>query len=312
MAGQNSDNKVRPVVKCEWNEAVDRFAADLVADERSPLTIRNYRRELRVFAEWYQSAYHERPDLAEITGDELVAYKTAMRERRLKPGSMNVAIAALRGLVNWALYARVIVEPIRPPKVAKQAPRVPKWLTRQEERRLTKALRKGGHLQHIALVELLLVFGVRISELASLTWADVTMGRIRAELRVLGKGAKERILPFAGNQRARDALMMLGFKESSRERSRSLLHGQRGPLSASGVKQLLTPYGRAAEIEPFGAHILRHTCARRMYERDVPIQVIARWMGHENINTTLIYTLPSEADLAKAAGATDGGWDDDE
>jgi integrase/recombinase XerC len=138
------------------------------------------------------------------------------------------------------------------------------------------------------------------------------MGRSAAELRVLGKGSKERTLPFLGNERARDAFHLLGFREHGRDKGRRLLWGQRGPLTASGIKQLLTPYGRAAGLDRFSAHVLRHTCARRMFERGEPVQVIARWMGHESLNTTFLYTLPSEADLAKAAGASGDGWADDD
>jgi integrase/recombinase XerC len=200
----------------------------------------------------------------------------------------------------------------RAPRAARQVQRVPRWLTRPQERRLLTAVRKGGHEHHHGLVELMLVFGLRISEAAGLTWSDVTLGRSRAELRVFGKGAKERILPFLGNERARGALMQLGFPGPGAGKGGRILQGQRGPLSASGIKQLLTPYGRAALIDRFSAHVLRHTCARRMFERGTPIPVIARWMGHESLDTTFLYTLPSEDDPATAAGAAGDGWSDDE
>ena len=149
--------------------------------------------------------------------------------------------------------------------------------------------------------------------MASTEWGDVTLSRAKAELRVRkGKGGKERVLPFLGNERAREALHLLDYKKWHKDKNRRLLYGQRGPLSAGGIKQLLTPYGRAADIDPFSAHVLRHTCARRMHEAGKPIQVIARWLGHESLNTTFLYTLPSQDDLQEAAGGSAAGWDDDD
>lgn len=178
-----------------------------------------------------------------------------------------------------------------------------------------KVVRQGGVKQHLGLVETFLVFGLRISEAAALEWGDIAMGRTEAVLKVRkGKGSKQRDLPFGGNQRARDALLLLGWKEWGKDKGRRVLQGQRGPLSASGLKQLLTPYGRAAEIDGFSAHVLRHTCAKRMLERKPPadIPTIARWMGHSSLNTTFLYTLPSQAELAIAAGGGDACWEDDD
>jgi site-specific recombinase XerD len=300
-----------------WIETVDEFARFLRADEKSPLTIRNYKRELRAFETWYQSAYQDAPVLLELQADELREYKEALRIRKLKPASVNLAIASLRSLLKWATDRKMLKEPPKPPKIVRQVRKRPRWLTRVQERRLLKVVRHGiGRApdpHHLGLVELLLVFGLRISELANLEWSDVTMSPKSAELRVRhGKGAKERTLPFVGNQRARNAFLLLEWKEWGRDKDRRILQGQRGPLSASGVKQLLTPYGEPAGIDKFSAHVLRHTCARRMHENGAPIQVISRWLGHESLDTTMLYTLPSEEDLAKAAGGSDPGWDDEE
>jgi site-specific recombinase XerD len=299
-----------------WIVTVDEFARFLRADEKSALTIRNYRRELKAFAAWYQSTYQDPPELLELRADELREYKEALKARKLKPASVNLAISSLRSLLKWATDRKMLKEPPKSPKIVRQVRKKPRWLTRVQERRLLKVIRMVGssrNSHHLGLVELLLVFGLRISELAALEWSDVSMSPKSAELRVRhGKGAKERTLPFVGNQRARNAFLLLGWKEWGKDKDRRILQGQRGPLSASGVKQLLTPYGEPAGIDKFSAHVLRHTCARRMFENGSPIQVIARWLGHESLDTTMLYTLPSEEDLAKAAGGSDAGWEDDD
>jgi len=296
----------------QWNDLLDQFKASLEADEKSQNTVRNYHREVRAFGEWYYSIYEEAPDLAGLTADDLRRYKDHLRERKLKPQSVNLAIVSLRSLIKWACESRILRESVRSPKAVKQGMKVPRWLDKPQEKRLMKAVRKAGDPHHLGLVEMFLVFGLRISEMASEEWGDITMRRNKAELRVRkGKGGKERILPFLGNERAREALHLLDYKKWHKVKDRRLLYGQRGPLTAGGIKQLLTPYGRAAGIEPFSAHVLRHTCARRMHEAGKSIQVIARWLGHESLNTTFLYTLPSQADLQEAAGGRAAGWDDD-
>jgi site-specific recombinase XerD len=297
----------------KWDDVLDQFKAALQADEKSPNTVRNYAREVRAFGEWYHSVYEEAPDLAGMTADDLREYKRNLQDRKLKPQSVNLAIVSLRSLIKWGCETRLLHEAVKTPKAVKQAIKVPRWLAKPQERRLMKAVRKAGDPHHLGLVEMFLVFGLRISEMASEEWGDVTLGRNKAELRVRkGKGGKERVLPFLGNERAREALHLLDYKKWHKVKDRRLLYGQRGPLSAGGIKQLLTPYGRVAEIEPFSAHVLRHTCARRMHEAGKSIQVIARWLGHESLNTTFLYTLPSQDDLQEAAGGSAAGWGDDD
>jgi site-specific recombinase XerD len=295
----------------EWNALLDQFAAYLAEADRSQLTIRNYRRELRAFARWYRATYEDDPTLPGLEADDLREYRDHLKDRKLMPASVNVAVASLRSLLKWAHGARLVSEQIRPPRMVRERRRTPRWLNKQQERRLLKKVRQGGDPHHAALVDLFLVFGLRISEMAGLEWSDVAMGRKSATLRVRhGKGGKERTLPFLGNSRARNAFLALGWKDHRHEKDQRLLQGQRGGLSASGIKQLLTPYGKAAEIPKFSAHKLRHTCARRMWERGTSLNVIQNWMGHESIETTTLYTLPSEDDLAAAAGGGDE-WDDD-
>ena len=297
----------------EWPALIDRFGLSLADREMSPLTIRNYARELRAFADWYHATYQEIPSISSLTADDLREYKEMLRERRLKPATINLALAALRSLVKWARAAKIVSEAIEAPKMVKLVRKTPRWLTRPQERKLLKVVRHGQDDQHVGLVELFLVFGLRISEMASLEWGDVEMTRTKGVLRVRrGKGAKERELPFTGNERARKALLLVGWLSHGKDKGRRILQGQRGPLSASGIKQLLTPYGAAAGLDGFSAHTLRHTCAKRMIERGADLPTVARWLGHESLNTTMLYTLPSQEDLARAAGASEDGWSDEE
>ncbi len=296
----------------KWNDLLVQFKASLEADEKSANTVRNYHREVRAFGEWYHSIYEEAPDLAGPTADDFRRYKDNLKERKLQPQSINLAIVSMHSLVKWACDNRFLRKSIKSPRAVKQAMKVPRWLDRPQERRLMKAVRKAGHPHHLGLVEMFLVFGLRISEMASTEWGDVTLSRAKAELRVRkGKGGKERVLPFLGNERAREALHLLDYKKWHKDKTGacSTVNEARCRLAASS--NCSHPMAEPPTSTVL-AHVLRHTCARRMHEAGKPIQVIARWLGHESLNTTFLYTLPSQDDLQEAAGGSAAGWDDDD
>ncbi len=73
------------------------------------------------------------------------------------------------------------------------------------------------------------------------------------------------------------------------------------PLKSSGVQDMLGELGRVAGVE-VAPHTLRHTFAKNLIDRGVPIDQVATLLGHSSLNTTRIYTTPSEADLERAVG----------
>ena len=145
----------------KWNDLLVQFKASLEADEKSANTVRNYHREVRAFGEWYHSIYEEAPDLAGPTADDFRRYKDNLKERKLQPQSINLAIVSMHSLVKWACDNRFLRKSIKSPRAVKQAMKVPRWLDRPQERRLMKAVRKAGHPHHLGLVEMFLVFGLR-------------------------------------------------------------------------------------------------------------------------------------------------------
>merc|ERR1712093_303450 len=87
---------------------------------------------------------------------------------------------------------------------------------------------------------------------------------------------------------------------SSKKRSTHVFYGQKGqPLTVRGVRHLIKKYSYEAKIVGISPHTLRHTCAKNLIDAGQPIDRVAKILGHSSINTTSIYTMPTESDLQK-------------
>lgn len=217
------------------------------------------------------------------------------RNTRLAAIHSLFAYAALRHPEHAALIQRVLAIP------AKRTDRqLVSFLTRDETDALLAAPDRdtwAGRRDH-ALLLVAVQTGLRVTELISLTCADVELGT--GHLRCHGKRRKERITPLT-TQACR--VLRVWLTERRGEPSDPLFPSRRrGPLSRDAVALLVAkhtevaarrcPSLRGKTVTP---HVLRHTCAMSLLAVCVDISVIALWLGHEGIETTQIYL---HADLA--------------
>jgi integrase/recombinase XerC len=84
------------------------------------------------------------------------------------------------------------------------------------------------------------------------------------------------------------------------ENEDGLFIGQRGPLSEGGIHAIVKKYAYQARQEDVTAHTLRHSFAKNLVNVDTPLDQVATLLGHESLDTTRIYTQPSERDLERA------------
>lgn len=141
--------------------------------------------------------------------------------------------------------------------------------------------------------------GLRVSEITSLTRQDVELGT-GAHVRCHGKGRKERATPLTAQT---VATLRAWLDQSQPEPTDPLFPGPKGmALSRDAVALIVSKYAAAASVccpsltsKKVSPHVLRHTCAMQLLKAGVDITVIALWLGHESVETTLIYL---HADLA--------------
>lgn len=145
-------------------------------------------------------------------------------------------------------------------------------------------------LRDIAVIELLFATGMRISELCSLTDADINL--YERSILIYGKGAKERRLQI-GND---DVVGVLSeyrreFSEAIQNCGHFFVNNLGSPLSDQTVRRIINKYTALAAINlHITPHMFRHTFATSLLEADVDIRYIQEMLGHSSINITQIYT----------------------
>jgi integrase/recombinase XerC len=151
------------------------------------------------------------------------------------------------------------------------------------------------------VLELLYASGVRVSELCGLDVDDVDRGR--RLLRVMGKGAKERAVPFgAPAERALDAWLTDGRPRLAGPRSGgALLLGSRGGrLQPTSVRRLVAAWATAAGLPHTSPHTLRHSAATHLLEGGADLRSVQELLGHASPASTQIYTHVSVERLRRA------------
>jgi integrase/recombinase XerC len=156
-------------------------------------------------------------------------------------------------------------------------------------------------LRDRAVLELLYATGVRVSELCGLDLGDVD--RSRRVVRVMGKGSRERAVPFGGPaELALEDWLRLGRPSLAGPHSgAALLLGARGGrLNPRVVRRLVRRYARAAGIPPVTPHGLRHGAATHLLEGGADLRSVQELLGHASLASTQIYTHVSVARLRAA------------
>jgi site-specific recombinase XerD len=291
-----------PAIPATWSDATAEYFERLTARDASPHTLKCYRADLRLFAAWFAAAYETEPGPDALVESVIREWRRQLGERKQAPATVNRRLASLGSFARWAA-SRGIIAPVEMPPPVRQETRPPRWLTRSEELALMRAVERSADPRGIAVVTTLLNTGLRIEELASLKWPAVELGPRKGAVSVVGKGRKKRRIDL--NVLARKALRAIRAVSSTGP----VIVGQRGPMTVEGIAGILEAYGKAAGLDDFSAHVLRHTFCRRLAEKGVRLEVIAALAGHESLETTRRYVEPGRDDLRAAVELLAGGDD---
>jgi len=185
------------------------------------------------------------------------------------------------------------------PKLRKS---LPKYLTLEQSAALLRSVSGQNEKRDYAILMLFLNCGIRRSELVGLNITDVYEDRIR----VVGKGNKERFVYFGSAcRKAIDAYMEERRKKQLTD-NRALFGSRNGNrISVTAVHRLVDKALLQAGLDPtqYSAHKLRHTAATMMLSGGVDVKTVQEVLGHENLNTTQIYTHIENTELKIAAEA---------
>ena len=274
--------------------AIDAFVDALwLEDGLARNTLAAYRRDLTLYAQWL--AAQAQPQVLDDSAEHhLQAYFSA-RHEHTRATTANRRLTVLRRYFHWALRERRIsIDPTVRLQAARQPLRVPKSLSQAQVETLLlvpdEATALG--LRDRAMLELMYASGLRVSELVTLkTW---NLGMNEGVLRVMGKGSKERLVPFGDEARQ-------WIERYLREARGAILAGQQTDdlfVTARGAGMtrvmfwmIVKKYALAAGITaPLSPHTLRHAFATHLLNHGADLRVVQLLLGHADISTTTIYT----------------------
>ncbi len=256
--------------------------------DASPHTLRSYRTDLREFAQ-YAGSGDPSTWLGDVDTRTIRGYLAQLHARSLDATTVARKLAAVRSwfrfLVRRGVLERNVAREVRGPRPPKK---LVSFLPIDEAMSLMDARAPGGAARprDIAVLELLYATGLRVSELAGLDLDDID--RSQQTVRVLGKGRKERIVPYG--RRAASALA--AYLETRGGAAGPLLPNRRGGRLT--VRSLHTIVRRSAALTGItrrvSPHTLRHTFATHLLDAGADLRVIQELLGHSRLSTTQRYT----------------------
>ncbi|MDP4835351.1 MAG: tyrosine recombinase XerD [Ilumatobacteraceae bacterium] len=280
-------------------EAAERFLAWLQIEQgRAEKTIEAYRRDLRDYEDWLAT---RRVSSLTAQSRDVEAFVAYLRKHGKAARSVARQFAAVR-----MLHKYLVVEGERDddPAALVDGVKVPSGLPkplREDDVTLLIAAITGDDSfarRDRALVEFLYATGARISEACGLSLGDIDMQD--SLVRLLGKGNKERIVPFGRSAHAAlsdwfdegGRTMRVPKRWKSRDNSDAVFLGVHGTrLTRQAAFHIVRKYAALAGIkEEVSPHSLRHSCATHMLVHGADLRIVQELLGHASVSTTQIYT----------------------
>jgi integrase/recombinase XerC len=224
------------------------------------------------------------------------------------------AIAAYAHFLEQEGYVENLRNPVQGVKAVREVTLAPKWLDKKQRAALLRAVDKEVenafrryprlrlmYLRDAAIVRLVLYTGLRVGEIVKLRLNDVVIDERKGIIVVReGKGTKRREVPL--NSKARKALNDY-FQVRPDVGSDCLFLGQRNDgIQHKTVQRAVQRFSIKAGLGDVTPHQLRHTFAKSLIDNGVTLDKVAILLGHSSLNTTRIYTTPSNEELGEALG----------
>lgn len=274
-----------------------------LADERnvSPETLRAYDLDLRKFLAFLAEFLGRAPEEVQPGDADALAVRSflaSLTRDGLGKRSQGRTLSAVRSLFRYACREGILAaNPAQTVRTPKQPKTLPRHLRPGEIENLIEAPVAGEGplaLRDRAILELLYAAGLRVSELVGLDWRAIDLSA--RVLRVVGKGRKERMVPFG--RPAADALRawlevweMVRAGKGGEDEEPVFLNHAGGRLTDRSVRRVIDRWvEQAAVAKGVHPHTLRHTFATHLLENGADLRAIQELLGHSSLSTTQKYT----------------------
>ena len=272
---------------------IDRFLDALwVEDGLGPLTLAAYRRDLKLYAQWLGQGAGRSIEASRES--DLLGY-ISERHAQTRASTARRRLSVFRRFFRWALREHLCAQdPTLKLQAAKLPLRVPRALSEAQVEALLAApdVDTPLGLRDRAMLELMYASGLRVTELVTLK--TVHLGLDEGALRVTGKGARERLVPFGAEAEswlrrwlAEGRAQVLGGQSSDA----LFVTRLGGPMTRQMFWKIVKAQALAAGISvPLSPHVLRHAFATHLLNHGADLRAVQMLLGHADISTTTIYT----------------------
>lgn len=283
-----------------WGEYVptelEKFITYLMIEKNaSEYTVSFYKYDIENFLTFLQTEHIAK--LTDVTFQDVRLYLTKLYEKKLSRKTVSRILSSLRSFYKFLEREQLVAaNPFVRIPLPKKEQLIPDFFYEEELSELFKVNDLSTSLgqRNQALLELLYGTGIRVSECEQLTLKQIELDF--NIIKVLGKGKKERIIPFG--QFAKDALITYindGRKQLLAKHNKEIEHlflNSRGlPLTARGIRyvlqEMIKKTSLTVRIHP---HKFRHTFATHLLNEGADLRSVQELLGHENLSTTQIYT----------------------
>ncbi len=242
--------------------------------------------------------------LSYLANDRAINPESPFPDYGISPAARARKLSAIKSFYKYLTVRTKLLQdnPVADIEYPKLRKSLPKYLTMDQAAALLQAVEGPNQVRDYAILMIFLNCGIRRSELVGLNISDVYEDR----LRVVGKGNKERFVYFGTPcRKAIDAYLVERNKKFLTD-NRALFGSRNGNrISVTAVHRLVEKALKQAGLDAtqFSAHKLRHTAATMMLSGGVDVKTVQEVLGHENLNTTQIYTHIESTELKIAAEA---------
>ena len=289
---------------------------------RSPRTINAYYLDLRGFFRFMMAMQWSRvprdtpleeinlkdistEDIKKITKRDIFSYLDYVRSTDANGGKARARkLSALKGFFSYLVTQvnKLQENPTEGISLGSPKKALPKYLTAAESIDLLKNIQSDFYERDFCMITLFLNCGMRLTELVTINMGDFKQDTIR----ITGKGNKERMLYL--NDACIDAINeylphRLTPNNDTGNAGALFISKKRNRIRKTSVEALVKKYIAKAGLDPskYSAHKLRHTAATLMYKNGTDIRTLQDVLGHDSINTTMIYTHINDANMRDAA-----------
>lgn len=259
---------------------------------RSPMTVKSYAEDLYAFEAFFRS-FDDQLTWETIDSDIIRDWMESMMDKGNSATSVNRRLSALRSLFRYALSrGKVTKDPAHSVEGPKRRKPLPQFLKENEMDRLLDDMEWGDGYDDVRDRTIIMTFyetGIRLSELVGLN--DQAVDLDNCQLKVTGKGNKQRIVPFGSELKAalRQLIILREGVPRADEAFFVTSKGQR--MKPAQVRQIVkNRLAAVCTLKKLSPHVLRHTFATSMLNHGAGIESVRRLLGHESVSTTEIYT----------------------